>query len=60
MSPFRRWLLAAQIIGAVRGAVSWWLAEGAERELVDLVDEALDATLAPTRPIPPGRDAPPR
>jgi AcrR family transcriptional regulator len=46
--PFRRWLLAAQIIGAARGAVSWWLAEGAERELVDLIDEAL-ATLAPAR-----------
>jgi AcrR family transcriptional regulator len=49
---FTRWLLAAQIIGAVRGAVSWWLAEGAERELVDLVDDAL-ATLAPPAPPAP-------
>ncbi len=50
--PFLRWLLAAQIIGAVRGAVSWWLAEGAERELVEFVDEAL-ATLAPPAPPAP-------
>lgn len=48
---FGRWLLASQIIGAVRGAVGWWLAEGAERELVDLVDEAL-AALPPTRETP--------
>jgi AcrR family transcriptional regulator len=50
--PFTRWLLAAQIIGAVRGAVSWWLAEGAERELVEFVDEALATLAPPVRPTP--------
>lgn len=40
---FRRWLLAGQIMGAARSAVSWWLAEGAERELAELFDEALAA-----------------
>jgi AcrR family transcriptional regulator len=51
--PFRRWLLAAQIMAAVRGAVSWWLAGGAERELVDLVDEALAALPSPMPSVAP-------
>ena len=49
---FRRWLLAGQIMGAARSAVSWWLAEGAERELEDLVDEALAALVVPAPRAP--------
>jgi AcrR family transcriptional regulator len=50
---FRRWLLAGQIMAAARSAVSWWLAEGAERQLEDLVDEALAAIVVPSAPSAP-------
>lgn len=39
--PFDNWVLAVQLIASVRAATNFWLADGAERELTDLVDEAL-------------------
>ena len=39
--PFHTWVLAAELIASVRAATNYWLSAGAERELTDLVDEAI-------------------
>jgi AcrR family transcriptional regulator len=39
--PFHAWVVASELIACVRAATNFWLAEGAERDLAELVDDAL-------------------
>src|SRR4051812_17078916 len=41
--PFHTWVLASELIAAVRASTNFWLSSGAERDLTDLVDEAIRA-----------------
>ena len=49
LDQLKAWVLAAQIIAATRAATAYWLSDGAQGELPDLVDDAL----RPLRPAPP-------
>ena len=39
--PFHAWVVAAELIACVRAATNFWLAQGAESDLAELVDDAL-------------------
>ena len=39
--PFHVWIVAAELLAAVRAAVNYWLAEGAQEDLTLLVDHAI-------------------
>jgi AcrR family transcriptional regulator len=39
--PFHAWVVAAELIACVRAATNYWLAEGAELDLAELVDDAV-------------------
>ena len=39
--PFHAWVIAAELMACLRAASNYWLAQGAEPDLADLVDEAL-------------------
>jgi AcrR family transcriptional regulator len=39
--PFHAWVVAAELMACVRAATNFWLAQGAESDLAELVDDAL-------------------
>jgi AcrR family transcriptional regulator len=50
--PLQVWVLAAELLAAVRAATNFWLADGAQLDLTELVDDALCTLEAPRAGTP--------
>jgi AcrR family transcriptional regulator len=50
--PFHVWVVAAELLAAVRAATNFWLADGAQRDLTRLVDDAIRTLETPRTETP--------